>query len=165
MDERHPAGDSAGADQGGRRGALAALKDLFVEFSFKTPGLDLAVALSGLMTALLRGPLPTAPIYLVRGDTPGVGKSYLVDVIATIATGRLCPVIAASRSVEETEKRISSVLLDGSPIVSLDNVTHDLDGELLCQVAERPMVKVRILGRNECRIASAIRWSSRPETT
>ena len=130
-------------------GALAALKDLLAEFSFKTPGLDLAVALSALITALLRGPLPAAPIYLVRGDTPGVGKSYLVDVIATIATGRLCPVIAASRSVEETEKRISSVLLDGSPIVSLDNLTHDLDGELLCQVAERPMVKVRILGRNQ----------------
>jgi hypothetical protein len=128
--------------------ALAVLKNLLSEFSFKT-NVDLSVALSGLLTALLRGSLPTAPIYLVRGDTPGVGKSYLVDVIAMVAVGRLCPVITASRSPEETEKRIGAVLLDGSTIVSLDNVTHDLGGELLCQATERPLVRIRILGRSE----------------
>ena len=129
--------------------ALAILKELFEEFSFQRKALDLSVALSGLLTALLRGSLPTAPIYLVRADTPGTGKSYLVDVIAMVATGRLCPVITASRSPEETEKRIGAVLLSGSPIVSLDNVTHDLGGELLCQITERPVVRIRILGRSE----------------
>jgi hypothetical protein len=129
--------------------ALTTLKALFAEFSFKRPTLDLAVALSGLLTALLRGSLPTAPIYLIRADTPGAGKSYLVDVISMIATGRLCPVITASGSVEETEKRIGAVLFSGSPIVSLDNVAHDLSGELLCQITERPIVRIRILGRSE----------------
>ena len=79
-------------------------KTLFEEFSFQQKALD-SVALSGLLTALLRGSLPTAPIYLVPADTPGTGKSYLVDVIATVATGRLCPVITASPNREETEKR------------------------------------------------------------
>lgn len=65
--------------------ALTTLKALFAEFSFKRPTLDLAVALSGLLTALLRGSLPTAPIYLIRADTPGTGKSYLVDVVSMIA--------------------------------------------------------------------------------
>jgi putative DNA primase/helicase len=133
------------------RAALAVLKELFDEFSFKrrAPALDLAVALSGVLTALLRGSLPTAPINLVRADTPGTGKSYLVDVISTIATGRLCPVITAGRSAEETEKRIGAVLLAGSSIMSLDNLIHDLEGELLCQVAERPVVRIRPLGRSE----------------
>ena len=129
--------------------ALAALKELFAEFSFKRRALDLSVALSGLLTALLRGSLPTSPVYLVRADTPGTGKSYLVDLIATVATGGLCPVITALRNEEETEKRIGAVLLSGSAIVSLDNMTHDLEGELLCQVTERPMVRIRILGRSE----------------
>ena len=131
--------------------ALMTLKELFVEFSFKrkTPTIDLSVALVGLLTALLRGSLPTSPIILVRGDTPGVGKSFLVDVIAMVATGRICPVITASRSLEETEKRIGAVLLSGSSIVSLDNTTHDLEGELLCQIAERPVVRIRVLGRSE----------------
>jgi putative DNA primase/helicase len=137
----HPSKEQAQA-------ALAELNDLFSEFSFVTP-LDRSVAMSGLLTALVRGSLPTAPIYLVRAHTPGTGKSYLVDIVATIVSGRLCPVITASRSAEETEKRIGSVLLSGTSIVSLDNCTHDLSGELLCQLTERPVVKIRILGRSE----------------
>jgi hypothetical protein len=129
--------------------ALKLLKDLFAEFSFQRKELDCSIALSGLLTALLRGSLPTAPVYLIAADTPGTGKSYLVDVIAMVADGRLCPVITASKNVEETEKRLGSVLLNGVSIVSLDNCTHDLGGELLCQITERPVVKIRILGRSE----------------
>ena len=128
--------------------ALGLLTDLFSEFSFVGP-LDRAVALSGLLTALVRGSLATAPMYLIRAHTPGTGKSYLVDVIATVATGRPCPVITAGKSEEETEKRLGTILLGGSPIVSLDNCNHDLEGQLLCRLTERPLVKIRILGRSE----------------
>jgi putative DNA primase/helicase len=128
---------------------LDMLKDLFSEFSFQQAGLDCSVALAGLLTALLRGSLPTSPVCLVRGDGPGVGKSMLVDIIAMITTGRLCPVITMSKNLEETEKRIGAVLLSGSSIVSLDNITRDLEGELLCQLTERPIVRIRILGRSE----------------
>jgi putative DNA primase/helicase len=58
-------------------------------------------------------------MYLIRAHTPGTGKSYLVDVIATVATGRPCPVITAGKGEEETEKRLGTILLGGSPIVSL----------------------------------------------
>jgi Bifunctional DNA primase/polymerase, N-terminal len=148
--------------------ALAALKlliDLLSEFSFKRIGgehekrLNRSVALSGLLTALVRGSLPTAPMLLVRAHMAGTGKSHLVDVIATVATGRICPVITALRSVEETEKRLGAIVLSGIPMVSLDNCAHDLGGEFLCQVAERPVVKVRILGRSEtpdCEIHTAV---------
>jgi hypothetical protein len=136
--------------------ALVKLKDLFHEFSFqdrKNDGLEkrlnCSVALSALLTALVRGSLPTAPIYLVRADTPGTGKSHLVDVIAMVATGQFCTVITAAKGTEETEKRLGSILLGGIPIFSLDNCTHDLEGELLCQLTERPLVNVRILGRSE----------------
>jgi hypothetical protein len=128
--------------------ALLLLTDLFAEFSFVSP-LDQAVALSGLLTTLVRGSLATAPLYLVCAHAAGTGKSYLVDVIAAIATGRLCPVITASKNREEDEKRLGAVILSGISIVSLDNCTHDLDGELLCQFTERPLVKIRILGRSE----------------
>jgi hypothetical protein len=129
--------------------ALKTLKDLFSEFSFQRKELDCSVAISALLTTQLRGSLPAAPIYLVCADTPGTGKSYLVDVIAMVASGRLCPVITASKNVDETEKRLGSVLLSGVPIISLDNCIHDLGGELLCQLTERPVVKIRILGRSE----------------
>jgi hypothetical protein len=129
--------------------ALKLLIELFSEFPFKDEKLDRAVALSGLLTAMVRGSLPTAPIHLIRASTPGTGKSYLVDLISMIAMGRLCPVITTSSSPEETEKRIGSVILSGIPIISLDNCTHDLGGELMCQLSERPVIKIRILGRSE----------------
>ena len=129
--------------------ALALLKDLFREFSFKDKKLDGSVALAGLLTALLRGSMSTAPVCLVRGDTPGVGKSYLIDTIAAVATGRVCPVITTSHNEEETEKRIGAILLSGSPIASIDNAAHDLGGDILCQLNERPIVSIRILGRSE----------------
>ena len=130
------------------RAALDMLIDLLSEFPFAKT-IDRSVALAGLLTAHVRGSLPTAPVILVRADTPGTGKSYLVDLFAMISTGRLCPVITASKNAEETEKRLGAVLLGGTNIVSLDNVMHDLGGELLCQLTERPVIKVRILGRSE----------------
>ena len=148
--------------------ALAALKlltDLLSEFSFKRIGgehekrLNRSVALSGLLTPLIRGSLPTAPMHLIAAHMAGTGKSYLVDTAAMIATGRLCPVITALKSVEETEKRLGAIILSGIPMVSLDNCTHDLGGELLCQIAERPVIKVRILGYSEtpdCEVHTAM---------
>jgi RepB DNA-primase N-terminal domain len=138
--------------------ALMLLIDLLSEFPFKDK-LDRAVALSGFLTALMRGSLSTAPILLVRADTPGTGKSYLVDLFSMIATGRVCPVICASKSDEETQKVIGSILLSGTPIVSLDNCEHDLGGNILCQLNERPVMKIRVLGRSEspdCECRTAI---------
>jgi putative DNA primase/helicase len=73
----------------------------------------------------------------------------LVDVASTIATGRPCPVITAGKTSEETEKRLGALLRDGVPIVSIDNVNGELGGDMLCQLTERPLVRVRILGRSE----------------
>jgi hypothetical protein len=127
---------------------LKLLTDLFAEFSFVAP-LDRTVALAGLLTALVRGSLPTSPMFLVRAHTPGTGKSYLVDCISAIAAGRACPVITASWSEEEIEKRLGAILLSGAAISSIDNCTRDLGGETLCQLTERPLVQIRILGRSE----------------
>jgi Bifunctional DNA primase/polymerase, N-terminal len=145
--------------------ALKLLTDLLSEFSFKQSGgqdelqLNRSVALSGVLTALVRGSLPTAPTHLVRAHMPGTGKSYLVDIFATIATGRLCPVITASKNAEETEKRLDAIIKSGIAMFSLDNCTHDLGGERLCQISERPVVKIRILGHSEtpdCDVHTAI---------
>ena len=127
---------------------LDTLKDLFGEFSFRRKDLDHSVALAGLLAALLRGSLPTAPVCLVRGDGPGVGKSLLVDVISMIVTGQLCPVTTLS-SDEENEMRVGALVLAGAQIFSFDNCTRDLEGQILNQLTERSMITVRILGRSE----------------
>lgn len=98
---------------------------------------------------MVRGGLPVAPLHAFRASTPSTGKSLLVDVAATIATGRPCPVIAAGKDAEETEKRLGALLRDGVPIISIDNVEGELGGDMLCQVTESPLVRVRILGLSE----------------
>ena len=128
--------------------ALALLGDLLSDFPFVNP-FDRAVALSGIMTAVLRGAVSVAPMHVFRAHTPGTGKSLLVDVAATIATGRRCPVIAAGKTEEETEKRLGALLRDGVSVISIDNVSDELGGDALAQMTERPLVRTRILGKSE----------------
>lgn len=110
---------------------------------------DRAVALSGIITAVVRPALPVAPAHGIRAHSPGTGKSFLVDLFAAIATGRPCAVMAVGKSEEETEKRLGALLLNGAPVISLDNVNGELGGDTLCQMTERPLVRMRILGTSE----------------
>lgn len=138
--------------------ALRMLAELISGFPF-VEAVDRAVALSGILTAILRPILPAAPLHAFRASTPGTGKTYLVDVFSAIATGRRCPVISAGKTEEEAEKRLSAMLLEAVPIISVDNVNGELGGVFLCQVAERPIVKVRPLGQSsmiEIEVRSAI---------
>ena len=108
-----------------------------------------SVALSALMTPIARGAFKVVPMHVIRAPSPGSGKSYLLDTASAIATGQPCPVIAAGRTEEETEKRLGAALLTGQSIISIDNHNGDLGGDALCQAIERPFVTVRILGKSE----------------
>jgi putative DNA primase/helicase len=128
--------------------ALALIEGLLREFPFVS-GLDRAVALAAILTPLLRGAFDVAPMFLFLAHVAGTGKSYLVNLAATLATGRPCPVITNCKSSEEMEKRLGALVLEGATVISLDNCSNDLGGDLLCQVTEQPLVRVRILGKSE----------------
>ena len=66
-----------------------------------------------------------------------------------IATGDRCAVKAASPSPEETEKRLIGSALEGHPIIALDNCRELLQGEILCQITERPLLSLRALGKSD----------------
>ncbi len=124
------------------------LRTLLKEFPFVDDA-SISVALSTLITPIVRGAFPTAPMHVMRAPSPGSGKSYLLVVASTIATGQLCPVMAAGRTEEETEKRLGAALISGQPIISIDNVNGELGGDFLCQAIERPVVEIRPLGKSE----------------
>jgi putative DNA primase/helicase len=50
------------------------------------------------------------------------------------------------RNDEENAKVLSAAALTGQPIIAIDNFTGTLMGDFLCQLIERPMPQVRILG-------------------
>jgi hypothetical protein len=131
--------------------AVAALRlfaDLLEEFPFVAEQ-DRAVGLSLPISAVVRGAFSMAPVHAFSAPTPGSGKSYLADLTSTIISGRWCPVIAPGPSEEELEKRLGAMVLAGHPIISLDNCSTELSGDALCQVSERPLVRIRILGKSE----------------
>jgi hypothetical protein len=138
--------------------ALVLLLDLLVDFPFvivKAEGkpdrhLSRSVALSALITPVVRGALPVAPMHSFRANAPGTGKSYLTDTISAIATGQPCPVMSvAPDDPKETEKRLIALLLAGFPIICLDNVNGELGGDTLAQAIERPLLHLRPLGSSD----------------
>jgi putative DNA primase/helicase len=128
--------------------ALAMLKALLVEFPFLTDA-DRSVALSALMTPIVRGAMPVVPLHAFTAPEAGTGKSYIVDLSSAIATGEVSPAMAAGRDEAETETRLGAELISGQPIISIDNLNGDLSGDFLCQAIERPILKPRILGKSE----------------
>jgi putative DNA primase/helicase len=128
--------------------ALNLLLTLLREFPF-VGELYRSVALSGILTALMRPSMPVAPLHLVRAHTAGTGKSYLVDLISVIATGQWCPVIGWHEDESENEKRIGAQIMTGVAIMSLDNCDYDIGGAALYKATERPLVRYRILGKSE----------------
>jgi Primase C terminal 1 (PriCT-1)/RepB DNA-primase from phage plasmid len=96
------------SDQPRRDDALAAVKlleGLLKEFPFADKA-SLSVALSCLITPVVRAAFPVAPMHVACAPTAGTGKSFLFDIAAAIAIGHRCPVMAAGRNEEETEKRL-----------------------------------------------------------
>jgi putative DNA primase/helicase len=128
--------------------ALALLESLLTGFPF-VDDIARACALSAMITPVVRGAFSVTPLHASRAPTAGSGKSFLWDIVAAIAIGQPMPVMSTGADTEETEKRLGAALLAGQPLISLDNISSELGGDALCQIIERPVVEVRILGRSE----------------
>jgi putative DNA primase/helicase len=128
--------------------ALGLLRRLLVEFPFVDQESQ-AVALSMIITPVVRGAMDVVPMHLVTKPTPGTGASYLADCASMIATGERCPVKAAAPNYEETEKRLVGSALSGRPIIALDNCREFVAGEFFCQIVERPLLELRALGKSD----------------
>jgi putative DNA primase/helicase len=135
--------------------ALATLSALLTEFPFANEA-SRSVAMSMLLTPVLRGALPPAvPMHVITAPEAGTGKSYLQDIASCIAVGDRCAVLSVASDPNETEKRLIGAALAQQPLIVLDNIGELLMGDFLCQVTERPLLQVRPLGTsNLVRIAN-----------
>jgi hypothetical protein len=137
-------------DRSDATAALNLLDGLLADFPFiDDGGISRSVALSGLMTPLLRPAMPVAPMHGMTAPGIGSGKSFLVDLCAAVATGRSCPVIFLGASDEEFDKKLTGLLLGGVPLFSVDNARRPLETDLLCQAVERPLLELRRLGKSD----------------
>jgi putative DNA primase/helicase len=135
----------------GRADAEAALRivgDLFNEFPFANKA-SRSVALSLIMSLVLRPILRVVPLHVANAPEGGTGKSYVFDIASALAFGEACPAIARGANPEETEKRLVGAALEGRTLIVLDNVNGELRSEFLCQTIERPIIQPRPLGTSK----------------
>lgn len=128
------------------KAALETLKDVLKGFPFVDDAAR-SVALSAILTALIRRSLRTAPLHGITAPTFGTGKSLLTEVVAMIATGADSPAsMSLGRGDDEDEKRLLSVLMQGDPIVLIDNVLKPIEGGSLATILTSESWQGRILG-------------------
>jgi hypothetical protein len=128
--------------------ALARLEALLCEFPFEDEA-SRSVGLSALVTPVVRGMFAHVPIHGFTAPTAGTGKSYLVDTASVIATGFRAAALFPGRKEEETEKRLDAALMEGAPILSLDNVNGRFSSEKLCLIATADRIPIRRFGKND----------------
>lgn len=134
-----------------REDALRARDVLFApfrNFEFATPA-DRSVLLGCTLTAIVRRILPSAPLFAIDAPTAGSGKSLLCETVGIIATGHKPTMISQGKTDEENEKRISSVLMAGDPILVFDNCDRPLGGDTLCSALTQEVIAARVLGKSE----------------
>lgn len=134
-----------------KRDALDAL-DVLVEplrdFPFVANS-DLAASVALLITAVLRPTLRHAPMFAITAPAAGTGKSKIIDIAAVMATGKKAAVITPTPDEAELEKRIGASAIEGDLVMAVDNVTHVLKSDQLCQMLTAEEVKVRVLGQSK----------------
>jgi hypothetical protein len=115
-----------------------------------------AVALSALLTALVRPSMRTAPLHGFDAPTAGTGKSLLAEMAGLLASGVRPPALSQGKSPEEDEKRLSTVLMAGDPVIHIDNCERALSGDFLCSMLTQEVVQARILGLSERRVMPSV---------
>lgn len=99
---------------------------------------------------------------LIKGNTPayhldkavrGTGATYLANVPSIILTGEEATSHSlpdeAKRGGDETRKKITTVLLQGAPMIFWDNVNHKVDSADLARVLTAGKWSDRMLGGND----------------
>jgi hypothetical protein len=126
--------------------AAALIGDLLADFPFDAQA-DRANAWALLLTPLVRplvnGPVPMA---LIDAPEPGTGKGLLAEIMAIIATGRPATLTTLPPHDDELEKRITSMLLTGQPIIAFDNLEHTVKSPILAAALTAETWQGRMLG-------------------
>ena len=93
----------------------------------EAPRNDESAFLVALLTAVCRPSLHLAPGVLVRAapmSGAGAGKGLLARCISIVAFGREPHAVTGGATADELEKRIAAELIEGGPVLFLDNLNN-----------------------------------------
>jgi len=128
--------------------AVKLLRDLVGEFPFEnevSESVWIASVLTYVARDAIRGPVP---LFLFDATTPGSGKTLLAKIASRIAEGGLPGIVSLSRDKEEQRKAFTSLFLEGSTFIVIDNVTGAIESPVLNGLVTAEVWKDRRLGSN-----------------
>ena len=130
--------------------AIKMIDDLLVDFPFADKVSE-AVAMSLLLSSVVRRTMDTAPIYFIDADDAEAGKTTLAKVGGALATGRDIEVQAYASNVEERDKLLPALLLCGSPYLLFDNLPDGcvIEGAEMEKIITSPTYQSRPFGKND----------------
>lgn len=131
--------------------SLTILKEILKGFPFSDEiygkGKNFSVALSAILTALIRKSISSAPLHGFSAPKMGSGKSLLADVVSLISTGSRNCVVPPEKNEAEEKKRLMALLMEGDSIACYDNIVEPFSSAALCCALTQPYYKDRILGK------------------
>jgi hypothetical protein len=121
------------------------LVELYGDFPFAdkaSPAHALAALLLPFVRLMIDGP---TPLHLFDAPTEGTGKTLLADCVFVVNTGRESEATPEPKE-EEWRKLILALLMEGPPVILLDNLNHTLDSGALASALTSVTCKGRVLG-------------------
>ena len=131
------------------RATALILDDLLGEFPFVSEAERahaVALLLLGFVRAMVDGP---TPLHLIEKPEAGTGAGLMIDIIATIVTGRPVAVMTDSDNDEEWRKRITAKLRQMPVMAVIDNINNEINSAALAAALTAPYWEDRILGVSE----------------
>jgi len=111
---------------------------------------DESVMFTGMLTAIQRPLLPTAPGFAIDAPIQASGKSLLTKVLAELSG--TTPVMSphpGSSGEQELRKSLFAMLLEGRKVIVFDNVIGEVDSASLAAVYTSTTYSDRILGKSK----------------
>jgi 5S rRNA maturation endonuclease (ribonuclease M5) len=129
--------------------SLNLLKEIICNFPFDDEASQ-ANTIAAIMTPVLRNLIPgLVPMILFDKPQAGTGASLLADVITAIANGRTGSMINPPKDDDEFRKLITSLMMVGTNIITIDNIEKKLFSVSLSKALTDTTWKDRILGKSE----------------
>jgi putative DNA primase/helicase len=129
--------------------ARAVIHEIIREYRFESD-IDYSVAFAAILSSVVRRMIPTCPFFAIDSTKAGSGKTKLADCISIIASGNSPATLNVPPfDDKESEKRYDSILLNGDPVILIDNVENAIKSDRLCTIATQTQVTARILGQSK----------------
>ncbi len=138
--------------------SLAKIKEVLAGFPFVDDA-SRAVAIATILLPFVRPLLRSAPLSAVTAPKMGSGKTLIATIVGYIATGRVPVLMSQAKDTEEEKKRFLAVLMQGDPIIAMDNISRPIESDAHSTILTEPTWTERLLGSNQnVTVPTAVTW-------